>query len=77
MTQMEKLNECARMFYVGMGYEVEKGYDFQSASHPQKRLCFVMAIRSFNFWKKEIKKDRAGKDGRETGGSKSKPITSR
>lgn len=56
--QVERLNECARMFYSSHGYEVPKGYDFSEAKHPQEQACFVLAVRSYNYWSREFKKDK-------------------
>ena len=56
-TKNKLLNECARILYSSMGYEVKKGYSFQDAHHPQERACFVMAIKTCNFWRNAFKKD--------------------
>jgi hypothetical protein len=56
-TRSQRLNECARMLYSTMGYQSEEGYDFQTAHHPQERACFAMAVRTFNFWYDDFKKD--------------------
>lgn len=53
---MEKVNECARMIYSNMGYEVEEGYDFEQATHPQEILCYNIAIRTCNFWQDAFEK---------------------
>lgn len=58
-TGTERFNECARMLYTINGYEVPEGYDFQSATHPQEKLMFAIAVRTYNFWSKAIKDDEA------------------
>ncbi len=55
MDQIDQLNECARILYKSQGYDVEKGYDFQAAIHPQEQMCFIMAVRSHNFWMEQFK----------------------
>lgn len=52
--QLDSLNECARIIYQAIGYETEKGYDFSTARHPQERACFVIAVKTFNFWEEKI-----------------------
>lgn len=56
-TGLQRLNECARILYSTMGYQVEEGYDFQSAIHPQERACFAMAVRTCNFWRDAFTED--------------------
>lgn len=50
MDNKKDLNECARIVYAIMGYNVDEGYDFSKASHPQEQMCFAIAVRTFNFW---------------------------
>lgn len=38
----------AREFYKMMGYEVPKGYRFDTARHPQERLCWRMACHAYD-----------------------------
>jgi hypothetical protein len=52
--QLDNLNECARLLYEGMGYHVDKGYDFSIARHTQEQACFALAVRTFNFWERVI-----------------------
>ena len=42
-----ELNALARGFYSMMGYQVEEGYDFSKATHPQERLCWNQAVLAF------------------------------
>lgn len=50
--KVDQLNECARIFYASLGYQVKEGYDFEHARHPTERSMFILAVKSFNFWKK-------------------------
>jgi hypothetical protein len=63
--QMDNLNQCARLIYEGMGYQVEDGYDFSTSCHPQERACFALAVKTFNFWERVIegRKTRDTKEG--------------
>jgi len=49
--QAADVNELARLFYYTHGYQVEKGYDFESAKHPQERLMYRLAVQAFNYVK--------------------------
>jgi len=53
MTQLEKVNNCARVLYAEQDCIVEDGYDFSVATHPQEKLMFNMAIVSKEFWRDE------------------------
>ena len=44
-----KLNELARVFYAAQGYQVEPGYDFSRARHPQERGMYAMACNAYDF----------------------------
>ena len=44
-----QVNELARLFYYDHGYQIEKGYDFESASHPQEQRMFSLALIAFNY----------------------------
>lgn len=45
-----QVNSLARLFYAMQGYNVEKGHDFSQARHPAERLCWRMALDSYEFW---------------------------
>jgi hypothetical protein len=40
-------NELARLFYASHGYQVEFGYRFDKARHPQERGMWNMAVMAF------------------------------
>lgn len=42
-------NELARRFYESLGYEVEKGYRFDQARHPQERGMWNMAAMAYEY----------------------------
>ena len=46
----EKINRLAWLFYKMHGYEVEIGYDFSTAVHPQEKSMFELAKVSKQFW---------------------------
>ncbi len=46
----EKINRLANLFYRMQGYQVEMGYDFSEATHPQERSMFELAKVSKQFW---------------------------
>lgn len=46
-TIVANANALARRFYKAMGYEVPEGYRFDSARHPQERLCWRMSCDAF------------------------------
>lgn len=50
-----ELNECARLIYSTMGYEVKKGYDFSNATHPQERTCYTIALETCYYWAEKLK----------------------
>lgn len=54
MGNKDELNEMARKFYLAHGYEVEVGYDFSKAQHPQERAMWAMAVMSYNYWSQII-----------------------
>jgi hypothetical protein len=41
-------NELARKFYRSMGYQVEKGYRFDQATHPQERGMWNAAVIAYD-----------------------------
>jgi hypothetical protein len=49
-SKFEEINECARMLYELHGCEVEEGYDFSTAHHPQEKMMFAIAVKTANFW---------------------------
>lgn len=53
---IDHLNDCARMIYECRGCHVEKGYNFSAAKHPEEIVCFVIAVKTFNFWEPIISK---------------------
>jgi hypothetical protein len=48
---MKNLNECAKMIYANRGNCVEDGFDFSKSRHPEETECFVIAVKTCNFWK--------------------------
>ena len=46
---VENANELARNFYAMMGNQVEKGYRFDKARHPEEKLCWEMACEAYDF----------------------------
>lgn len=46
-TIVDNANALARRFYKFMGYEVPKGYRFDSARHPTERMCWQMSCEAF------------------------------
>ena len=62
MTKFDQINALARKFYSRYGYEVEEGYDFSTASHPQERLMFALAVDAINFCFDELGMRPAKKD---------------
>lgn len=40
-------NELARLFYSSNGYTVEKGYQFNDASHPQEMGMWALAVIAY------------------------------
>jgi hypothetical protein len=40
-------NELARQFYLSMGYQVEEGYRFDKARHPQETGMWNMAVMAY------------------------------
>ena len=49
-TSRECVDECnalARQFYASMGYEVEEGYRFDRAHHPQEQGMWNMAAMAY------------------------------
>lgn len=47
-----RINQLARLFYKLHGYNVEEGYDFSKAVHPQEKLMWEMAELAFEYWSK-------------------------
>lgn len=47
-----QLNQLARLFYKMQGYNVEEGYDFFKAKHPQEKMMLEMAKLSLKYWEK-------------------------
>jgi hypothetical protein len=47
--EIAKTNELARLFYYAHGYQIEEGYNFEDATHPQERLMFRLAMVAFNY----------------------------
>lgn len=43
---INQTNELARLFYLSMNCEAEKGYCFYSSGHPQELMCWEMACLS-------------------------------
>lgn len=41
--EIVKIGNLARLFYKMQGYDVEEGYDFRSATHPQEKQCWEQA----------------------------------
>lgn len=52
MTKNKKarLNALARLLYKMQGYNVEHGYDFEKARHPQEKAMFAFAKVSLDFF---------------------------
>jgi len=50
MSREKEINKCAKMIYENMGYRVEDSFDFSKAHHPQEKLCYILAVRTCNFW---------------------------
>ena len=48
--EKEKINRLANLLYRMHGYEVEMGYDFSTAVHPQEKSMFELAKVSKEFW---------------------------
>lgn len=46
---VDRANELARVFYKAHGYQVEEGYRFDQAFHPQERGMFNLAAIAFDF----------------------------
>jgi len=46
---LDQVNELARLLYSCNGYQVEKGYDFEAATHPQERGMWAKALVAFNY----------------------------
>lgn len=46
-----RINNLARIFYLMQGYQVEPGYDFSTAKHPQEKAMWNFAKTSFEYWK--------------------------
>ncbi len=44
------LNDYARLLYKGRGFEVEEGYDFSKATHPEERQLWEHAKFSYSYW---------------------------
>ena len=47
------LNALARMFYKMQGYNVEGGYDFSKANHPQEKQVWNQAVVAWVILKEE------------------------
>lgn len=46
--RIQLFNECAKIVYENMGYSVDDGYDFITATHPQEQAAFAIAVRVYN-----------------------------
>ncbi len=46
---VDRCNELARLFCEAHGYQVEKGYDFSAATHPQERSMWNLAVIAFYY----------------------------
>jgi hypothetical protein len=46
--QKEKINSLARKFYSMHGYQVDEGYDFSEAHHPQEVGAWNMALVAYD-----------------------------
>ena len=44
---VDRANSLARSFYLRMGYMRPEGYRFDQATHPQERMCWLMASDAF------------------------------
>ena len=55
-----EINHLANVFYKMQGYNVEEGYDFEKAHHPQEVMVWNQALLSYNFWFERLGK-RFGK----------------
>jgi len=44
------LNDYARQLYMERGFEVEDGYDFSKAIHPEEQQLWEHAKFSYNYW---------------------------
>ena len=45
---VDDANELARSIYRAMGYEVEKGYRFDRAHHPQEKGMWNIAVLAYD-----------------------------
>lgn len=45
-----RVNQLAATFYQMHGYEVEMGYDFSKATHPQEKIMWRTALYSYKYW---------------------------
>jgi len=50
----KKINALANLFYRMHGCQVEMGYDFSKARHPQEKSMFNLAKLSHEFWQSQI-----------------------
>jgi len=46
----KEINALANLFYKMHGCQVENGYDFEEATHPQERSMWNLARASYDFW---------------------------
>ena len=46
---VKEANELARKFYLAHGYNVEKGYRFDQATHPQEQGMWNLAVMAYSF----------------------------
>ena len=46
---VKKANELARRFYLAHGCNVEKGYRFDKATHPQERRMWNLTRMAYSF----------------------------
>lgn len=46
--KLNDANELARMFYLSLGYQVDEGYRFDQATHPQERGMWNMAAIAYD-----------------------------
>lgn len=47
---VDKCNALARLFYASLGYQVEEGYKFHEAHHPQERGMWNQAATACYFF---------------------------
>lgn len=46
---IKNANELARAFYSAHGNDVEKGYRFDKATHPQEALMWYLAVLAYDY----------------------------